>query len=185
MSQAQIENNFEYATNGLKIITVGRLSFEKGFDRLIRILKKLERDFEFELWILGEGPERQKLEDLIDSEKVESVKLLGYQNNPYAFLKKADLYVCSSLFEGYSTSVAEARILGVPVLTTECAGMDEILEKGKYGIIVENNDSALYCGLERVLTDPSLLDKFSLHDIRYTLDNATTEYERLFKEMLE
>lgn len=189
MLQAQIENNYEYTTNGLKIISVGRLSFEKGFDRLIRIAKNLEKEFEFELWILGEGPERQKLEALIESEKVKSVKLLGYQNNPYSFLKKADLYVCSSLFEGYSTSVTEAAILGIPVLTTDCAGMNEILNNDINGIVVDNNELALKDKLKELLYNNALYDaiKFGAYEYscNFSNDYAVKEYNDLFSRCLK
>ena len=82
--------------------------------------------------------------------------MLGYHKNPYPFYRKADLYVCSSYFEGYSTSCVEAIYFGLPVLTTRCAGMDEILNSGKFGMIVDNTTDALCNGLECILSNRSL-----------------------------
>lgn len=188
-SQAAIENHYHYQTQGLKIISVGRLSFEKSFDRLIRIAKHLETDFDFELWILGEGPERTNLENLIEREKVRSVKLLGYQENPYSFMKKADLYVCSSLFEGYSTSVTESTILGVPVITTNCAGMNEILNNNIDGIIVNNTETELEAKIKEILSDSSLYNTIKSGVLKksesYSNDFAIKEYETLFTQCLK
>lgn len=183
--QAEKENNYDYKTQGLKMISVGRLSYEKGYDRLIKILKKLENEFDFELWILGEGAERQKLEALIEEGQVKSVKLLGYQQNPYSFVKKADLYICSSLFEGYSTSVTEAIVLGVPVLTTDCAGMNEILKNGIYGIITENSEEGLKNGLLNVFNDKNYYENLKTtlqkYSREYSNEYAIKEYDKLFK----
>ena len=83
------------------------------------------------------------------------MKLPGYRENPYSIVKQADLFVCSSIFEGYSTAVTEAVALGIPVLTTRCAGMDEILAGGTYGVIVDNSEEALLEELHRFLDDPA------------------------------
>ena len=189
--KAQAEKSIEhdYATKGLRMISVGRLSYEKGFDRLIRIAKKLEDEFDFELWILGEGSERQKLEALIEDEQVRSVKLLGYQQNPYSFVKKADLYVCSSHFEGYSTSVTEAVVLGVPVLTTDCAGMREILRDNIDGIIVDNNETELEAKIKELLCNNSLYHSIKVGAQEksqfYSNEYALREYDELFSHCLK
>lgn len=75
-------------------------------------------------------------------------------------MAQCDLYVCSSLAEGLSTSVLEAGVLQVPVLTTDCAGMNEILKDGAYGMIVENSVEGLYRGLESVFTGNVDLDSY-------------------------
>ena len=74
-------------------------------------------------------------------------------------MKKADLFICSSISEGYSTAVTEAMILGLPVLTTDCAGMNEILDDGKYGMIVPNSEQALEDGMRKILSDATLYDR--------------------------
>ena len=72
-------------------------------------------------------------------------------------MKQADLYVCSSRYEGYNLTVAEALLLGLPVLSTDCAGPNEILDRGKYGRIVENSEEGLYKGIKELLERPDLL----------------------------
>lgn len=174
----------EYKANGLKVVTVGRLTAAKGYDRLLRIVADLEKRFSFELWILGEGEERSALEELIAERDIRCVKLLGYRENPYPLLKKADLFVCASLSEGYSTAVTEALALALPVITTDCAGMDEILEQGKHGMIVENSEEALKAGLSSLFQNPEQMEKLRAAALAksriMTNEQAMREYTELF-----
>lgn len=179
-AKANEENDFEYTTEGLKIISVGRLSPEKGYERLVRVASQLEKKYDFELCLLGEGPEREKVERLIREHNVKSVRLLGFQKNPYSYMKKADLYVCPSFYEGYSTTVTECMVLGIPVLTTNCAGMDEILDNGKYGIIVPNNEEELKKGLERILNDMPILLELKEKILTNAVNKSLDEYCCLF-----
>ena len=86
--------------------------------------------------------------------------MTGMQKNPYPYIKDADLLVCSSYYEGYNLTVAEALIIGTPVLSTDCTGPREILDGGEYGMIVENSDEGLYNGLKRCCDDSALLKKY-------------------------
>lgn len=178
--------DLEYATKGLKIISVGRLSSVKGYDRLLNAVSRLQiENFSFELWICGEGDERAKLEKIIISKKLKNVNLLGFQDNPYKYMSKADLYVCSSLSEAYSTSVAESVALGIPVLTTDCSGMREILDNGEYGDIVDNSDEGLYNGLRNILLEEQHFQKLksnvTLHSKVLLNNNPLIEYYNLFE----
>lgn len=171
-----------------RMITIGRLVEQKAYDRLINVAARLIDDgLEFELLIIGEGPKRKNLEDKIEQFKLnDKVKLLGFKSNPYPFLKESDLFVCSSITEGYSTAVAEATIIGLPVLTTACTGMKELLEDGRYGIIVENSDSGLEKGLRDVLQHPEILKEYRerLKD-RYqffSVERRIQEIESIFDE---
>lgn len=140
------------------IVSVGRLTPQKNYIRLLKTHKKLlDAGIEQDLWILGEGEERQMLEAYIRENHLnDSVVLAGFQKNPYPFIKAADLVVCSSNFEGYSTFVTEAVILGKPIVTTDCAGMHELLGASEYGLITENEDEAFYDGMKKMLTDAEL-----------------------------
>lgn len=138
----------------LLFVTAGRLVNEKGYDRLIPIVGKLiVEGFDFRLWIVGEGPQRELLQDLIREWELEDiVTLQGFQTNPYPFIAAADWFVSSSRSEGYSTVITEALILGIPVVSTQCAGMKELLGKNdEWGIIVENNDTVLLNGIRDIL----------------------------------
>ena len=144
------------------MVSVGRLEPQKAYMRLLRIMKRLiEEGFDVNLWILGDGMERTMLEQYINENQLqERLRLLGFHTNPYKYLCQGDLFVCSSLAEGYSTAVTEALILGLPIITTDCSGMAELLQNGECGVITENDEAALYEGLKRLLADKSLLEHY-------------------------
>lgn len=139
----------------INMITVGRLTEQKGYERLLKICNKLvDIKQNWHLYILGEGHQREKLENYIKHNKLsEYITLLGYKDNPYKYIKQSDIFVCSSYREGFSTAVTEALILEVPIITTLCSGMDELLNNGEYGLIVKNEEQALYEGILEMLTD--------------------------------
>lgn len=151
LEKSQLGPGFVFDKNKFKIISVGRLTKEKGYDRLIRISAELEKEYDLEVCILGEGEQRESLENLIEELNVGSVRMPGFFKNPYSIMKQADLFVCSSLVEGYSTVVTEARVLGIPILTTDCAGMCELIKNGENGIIVENSEKALLDQLKKLI----------------------------------
>ena len=149
-------------TSNIRLGSVGRLVHQKAYDRLLRIVNLLiQQKYPIELWIIGEGEERGRLENYIRDNGLEKVVTLwGFQSNPYAYLTQCDLFVCSSLSEGYSTAVTEALILGLPVITTECSGMNELLLNGKCGMITDNSEEALYKELKNILDNPELLSYY-------------------------
>lgn len=142
---------------------VGKLIRSKGFDRLLRIHKRLtDEGYLLHTLLLGEGSERSKLEEYVSQNGLtESVTFLGYQTNPYRYVANCDLFVCASFAEGFSTAATEALILGTPVCTVDVSGMKEMLgQNNEYGIVTENDEQALYLGIKRLLDDPVLLDHY-------------------------
>lgn len=137
------------------ICTIGRLSVQKGYDRLLEVTKKLNDDkLEFDLWIIGVGAEENKLKEYIQENNLTNVTLLGYKKNPYKYIRESDLFVCSSRAEGFSTVVSEAIILGKPIVTTECSGMKEMLgENNEYGIVCKNDKQSLYLSVKEIISD--------------------------------
>lgn len=138
----------------LTLCTVGRFSPQKNYIRLLMSVYKLHGEgLDFDLWVLGDGEQRDLIESFIRDHDMESyVTLLGFQKNPYPFMKAADLLVCSSNYEGFSTFIAEGLILGKPIITTDCSGMHELLGDSEYGMITENDDEAFYRGLKNMLS---------------------------------
>lgn len=136
-----------------KIVSVGRLTPEKGYDRLLIIQQKLkELGVNCQLIIIGEGVKRQEYEDYIRQNQLEDcVTLMGYHPNPYQLVNHCQLFICSSYVEGLSSAVIEALILGIPIIATDCAGNRELLKDGEYGFLVENTLQALYDGVINVL----------------------------------
>lgn len=157
-------NAFEVPrAEGANLAAVGRLTNQKGFDRLIEACAFLKRDgCKFHLRILGEGPERAKLEELIRQKQLEdNVELLGFQENPYPYIKAADVVVCSSRYEGLSTVVTESLILGKPIVSTPCTGMGELLGDCEYGLITDDSVDGIYEGIKRMLDDPGLRKRYA------------------------
>ena len=149
-------------SSGLLFICVGRLSPEKGYGRLIKILKQLKDEgFVFGCWIIGDGPLDQELRKQVDGlGMVDYIKFLGRQNNPHKYTSKGDILICSSFSEGYSTVCTEAIMLGVPVITTNVSGAEEIIEEAECGKMVGMDDESLYKGLREVLQDPSIIEEW-------------------------
>ncbi len=158
------EFNVEKKGNGYKtLVAVGRLTYQKGFDRLLEACNLLKKNGDnVELLILGEGEERNNLERIIEElELSKEVKLLGFQENPYPYIKAADVVVCSSRYEGFSTVLTEALILGKSVVTTPCTGMEEILGNSEYGVITEDSSEGLAEGIRKVIETSEGLAKYS------------------------
>ncbi|CAH0175363.1 glycosyltransferase [Peribacillus simplex] len=162
------ENIVEKAIEGeekykkFTVCSVGRLGHEKGFDRLIKAHARLISDGIFHnLIIIGDGVEKNSLIKLCQELGVEkTVQLLGFKKNPYKYIKNANLFVCSSRAEGYSLALAEAMILGLPVLSTSCGGTKEILDSGKYGFLVGNSADDIYNGIKTLLLNEQKLEYF-------------------------
>lgn len=153
----ETEDDIEKNNSYINLISVGRMVHQKSFDRLINIMNNLiyRDDKVVKLYLLGVGPLEKELKDLVKKYKLdECVIFLGYKTNPYKYVKNADLFVCSSLHEGFSTAVTESLIVGTPVITTECSGMRELLgENEEYGIITKNDENSLYESLLNLLND--------------------------------
>lgn len=169
----------------LVMVTVGRLVNQKGYDRLIKICKRLKDDgFKFYLLIIGEGEQRSTLEKYVyDNCLEDTIKLMGFQSNPYPYIRIADIFVCSSRVEGFSTVVAEAVILGKAVITTDCSGMNELLGSNEYGIITKNDTDSLYFELKKVLMETKIINYYSekskLRSKKFTLENTMKMIEQI------
>lgn len=157
-------DDVNFSKDIINIISVAKIVPSKGYDRLMKIHKKLiEKNIKNHIYILGIGEEKEKYEKyLAENNLTDTFTFLGYRDNPYKYVKKADLYVCSSRREGFSTAVTEALIVGTPVVSTNCSGAYELLGKNdEYGIVTENDEDALYEGIKKMLTTPNLLEAYA------------------------
>lgn len=169
------------------VIGTGKLVPIKGFDRLALIHRRLRREgYPVHTWVLGTGEEEQKLCAFVRDNGLEnSFTLLGYQTNPYKYVSKCHLFVCSSHSEGFSTAATEALIVGTPVCTVEVSGMKEMLgEHNEYGLITKNDEEALYQGIKRLLDNPALLSHYAKQAALRGKDFSTEETVRAVEEML-
>ena len=166
-------------------VAAGRYRPQKDFPTLIRAFAKVRTTRPARLVILGDGPERPRLEALIEELAVgEDVDLYGYTDNPYAFFSKATAFVLSSRWEGLPTVLIEAMSCGAPVVATNCPnGPEEILAGGRYGHLLPVGDvDALSMGLEVALRgDVPRPPEESWTP--YTLEAVVDDYLAAFAEM--
>ncbi len=148
-----------------KIIVCGRLIKLKGFHDVIAALPKILKYITVELLILGDGPEKNKLEQQSKSLGVDkNVKFLGFQNNPEEFISQADLFVLSSYYEGFGNVIIEAMSLGVPVVATDCPyGPGEIISDGENGLLVPVGSPGILADeILKVLNNADLAQRLSI-----------------------
>lgn len=128
--------------NGLVLLACGRLSPEKGFDRLILLAAELkEKISEFEIWLVGEGEQKKELEESAKLHNVlDRIRFLDHQQNPYKFMDKADYVICPSRYESYGLVVAEALAIGKVVIASRCEGTEELLENHPDSWLIDNDD---------------------------------------------
>lgn len=181
-----------FKKNEFNVISVGSLKPAKGFDRLIRIHAHLRKEgIPVHTYILGKGPQKDELEKLINEYEItDSFTLLGYNTNPYKYIAKADLFVCSSWREGFSTAATESLIVGTPVCTVDVSGMREMLgDNDEYGVIVENNEDALYHAVREMYQKPVLLEHYKhqaeIRGYDFSTKKTVMEAEQMFIKLLE
>ena len=169
---------------------VGKLIPIKAFDRMLRIQKKLiSEGKKTHLLILGDGPLRKELEKWCEIHEIEtSVTFLGYQKNPYKYMRRCDLFVCSSLSEGFSTAATEALIVGIPVCTVEVSGMKELLGgDNEYGIVVNNDEGSLFNAIQSLIENKNLLEHYKQKAIErgrtFTIENTVKAVENFLMKV--
>ena len=146
-NQIDIIKNYRevfYNSSLIKFVNIGRLIDAKGHKYLIEAFYKTKEEIPNSiLIIIGEGPLRYKLKKLIKKKSLENdIILLGFQKNPYKFLAQSDIFVLSSLYEGFPNVLLEALANGLPVISTNCeSGPYEILDGNKYGFLTDVMDS--------------------------------------------
>ena len=149
-------------TSKFTIINVGRLASQKRQDRLIRTAKVLKTmGLDFEVWILGTGPMEQELKSLVKKEGVANeVKFLGFQTNPYPYIKAADMFLLTSDTEGWPTVICEALSLGCPVVSTRVTGSEELLGTGA-GILTSKDPETIGKTVYDLASSPELLAQYA------------------------
>lgn len=167
------------------LVGMGRLSPEKGFDLLIDAFASVAEDFpEWTLVVLGEGDSRQILELQVANLGIsDRVLLPGFVYNPHDWFRQADLFVLSSLFEGFSNVLVEAMMCGLPVVSSNCPwGPRHILGDSVGGLLVEAGEiDSLAEGLAKVMGDPALRESMAVQAMeesrRYEVDKVMKQWE--------
>lgn len=162
-------------------VNVAKMRDQKRQDRLVMAAKYL-KDFgyEFKIQLIGDGPNLEKITNMVKKLDVEDkVEILGLKTNPYPYIKAADFFVLSSFMEGYGIVIKEALLLKKKVLCTDITGPREILEDGKFGIIVPNDNNSLKYKMQEILDNK---EKFDIYDkilLEYKGDNEIIKKQTL------
>lgn len=177
--------------NEVNIISVAKLMKSKGYDRLVNVQRKLKNEgFNTHIYIVGKGEEENHLLKMIEKYHLtESWTFIGFRENPYKYVKNADLYVCSSRKEGFSTAVTEALIVGTPVVSTECSGAKELLGyNDEYGIVTENSEEGLYKGIKKMISDHGVLEYYAKQaqnrGNKFFMKETVRAVENMLKEII-
>lgn len=183
---AQSKESINYKKEKFIILAIGRLCKEKGFNLLINAHKRLiDKGFNAELIILGEGPDTHIYMDLIKKLNLNNyVKLIGFVDNPYPWIAMCDIFVSSSQFESYSLVIAEAMILKKPVVSTLTVGSMELLQH-KYGLLVNNSEDGIYQGLNAMISSKKLRNYYisQLENVPIlNINNTMKKIEELLDE---
>lgn len=144
------------------IVSVGRISHEKGMDIAVRVCAKMVADGydNVRWWIVGGGPAMQEVRDTIAQTHMENhVITVGMQANPYPYIRQADLYVQPSRFEGYPMTILESLVLGQPVVSTDNNGAKEILREGVTGLLRPIEVEQLADAVEMLMRDGKMMQK--------------------------
>ena len=166
--------------------TIARLSFEKGVNYLIEAFSGLVKRMDARLVIVGDGKERRNLERMARDLNIEDkVTFLGWLENPYSYLRSMDVFVLSSLWEGFPTVIVESMACGIPVIATKSVGgVQELIENDVDGILVPpKNTGALSESIYRLLKDRGLRGRLSEEASKkveyFDSCNITRQYESL------
>ena len=168
----------EKQTSVPTFLSVGTIFPQKGFDRLLKVHRKLlDEGFPHNIIIIGDGYDFQNIKKLRDELGVqETIEMLGFTDNPYPYFRDADFYVLSSRYEGFPTVLFEAITLKKNIIATDVSGVREMLENGKLGFIVENTEEGIYEGMKKALVQPSdfqaYQDNLKCYEMPFNLENS-------------
>lgn len=152
-------------------VSVGTVFPQKGFDRLLKVHKKLlDEGFSHRIKIVGDGYDFENIKNLRKELDVEeTAEMTGFTDNPYPHFKNADFYVLSSRYEGFPTVLFEAITLKKNIIATDVSGVREMLEDGKLGLIVDNSEEGIYEGMKQALEHPENFSKYRAALIDYEM----------------
>jgi len=177
ITKAQETPDVKFDENTVNFVTVARLVEQKALDRLINIHSKLINDgYEHNFYIIGDGPEKDKLQKLINDNQVqETFKLLGKKENPYPYMKQADYFCLLSHFEGYGMVLEEAKILNKKILITDTAAREAVQHYENTNIF-ENSEDAIYSGLKNTIEN---------HKKEYSNTESIYNNKEILKNIIE
>ncbi|MGL4997783.1 MAG: glycosyltransferase, partial [Cetobacterium sp.] len=186
----KIQEDMKYLLDEKYIVSVMRLTnHQKDFKTLIDGFKLAkENGIKEKLYILGDGPDKENIKELIDKCGMKKeILLLGSQKNPYSWIKNAEFFVHSSKYEGLPTVLIEAMILGKAVISSNCpTGPKEILENGKSGVLYPVGDSKkLSQEIEKILKNLEIKERYKMNSKIRVLEFSTEKVMKRYEEIIE
>ena len=166
--------------DGTRILTVGRLSKEKGQDLIIPVLKKLkENGYKVRWYCIGDGPAKKEYEKLVDKLNIkDDFIFLGSKLNPYTYMKECNIYVQPSKHEGYCITLGEARCFNNPIVTTNFTGANEQIVNENTGLVCEINEEEIYKAIKKLLDDKKLYKNIK-DNLNNEIVDSTKEIRKL------
>lgn len=176
------EGSFNDKFDGLRILTVGRLSNEKGQDLTIPVLKRLlDEGYNVRWYCVGDGPSRDNYIKQIKKLNIENdYILLGSKLNPYPYMKDCDIYMQPSRHEGYCITLGEARCFNNPIVTTNFTGANEQIKHEVTGLVCDICEEGIYVAMKRLLDDKDLFNNIKSNLDKDVVD-STNEISKLDK----
>ncbi|MFC4686017.1 glycosyltransferase [Epilithonimonas pallida] len=181
--------NYEFDSSVPTFISVGTVFPQKGFDRLLRVHKRLLNEgLPHKVLIVGDGYDFENVKKLKSELGIdETATMLGFTDNPYPYFKKADFYILSSRYEGFPTVLFEAITLKKNIIATDVSGVSEMLENGKLGLITENSEDGIYNGMKQALTNPesfySYQDQLRHYEMPFSLGNSVNSIMQIIDNL--
>ena len=190
LANEPVEHPWFLTTDIPVILAVGRLVKCKDYPTLFKAFSQVLKNQPARLVILGGGPEEQRLKSLaIDMGLANNIAFLGFQKNPFKYMKRASVFVLSSLQEGFGNVIIEAMACGAPVVSTDCpAGPGEIIKPMENGILIPTGDpTSMAEAIVKVLDDSLLAEKFIREGKKraefFSVKKSVEEYEKVFRDM--
>lgn len=160
--RAEQGEGFTDGFEGFRIVTIGRLHYQKGYDITIPVFKRLRQSgCPLRWYVFGEGPQRKNIEQCIREAEVEGdFILMGAVKNPYPYLKQCDLYVHVTRFEGKSVAVEEAQVLGRAIIASDCPGNREQITHRENGLLVPLEQEKIVEAIQELLEDGEQRERY-------------------------
>lgn len=181
--------SYEFDTSIPTFISVGTVFPQKGFDRLLRVHKRLlDEGFLHNILIVGDGYDFDNVKKLKTDLGVDkTATMLGFTDNPYPYFRAADYYILSSRYEGFPTVLFEAITLKKNIIATDVSGVSEMLEQGKLGLITENSEEGIYSGIKQALTNPESFkeyqDNLQTYEMPFNLENSVNSIMQIIDNL--
>lgn len=183
-NQMEIED-VEFSEEFSNVVAIGNLSERKGFDLLLNVFSYLKEE-KIKLHILGDGADKEKLFQLKNELGLEKVEFLGIKENPFPYLKAADLFVLSSRYEGFPNVLLEAGACGTYALANDClGGINEIIQEGINGEILPIENAEQFAKKVKELCSQSFESKLIQNSIasRYSKEIILEQYDKELSEI--